>query len=118
MSFPDILLIGLATWRAANLVTSESGPANVFGLCRGLFIDPAKKDVDGTLSELLSCPYCVSIWIGAILLVFHALEPLCASVVILPLAVGGIAAALQQWTYDRPLDQSVPTGPPEEYLND
>jgi hypothetical protein len=53
------LLIGiLVTWRVTHLLAVESGPADVIGKARRLA-------GTGLLGELVSCFYCLSIWLAA-----------------------------------------------------
>ena len=68
MSLPtsptDILLATLAIWRVSFMLTSESGPANIFGGIRRLLgVRKKQEPKDGSLAELFTCVYCMSIWV-------------------------------------------------------
>lgn len=53
------LVIGiLVVWRVTHLLAVESGPADLFGEVRHLA-------GSGMLGELVSCFYCLSVWIAA-----------------------------------------------------
>lgn len=53
------LVIGvLTTWRVTHLLAVESGPANIFGKVR-------RAAGTGLVAELVSCFYCLSVWIAA-----------------------------------------------------
>lgn len=60
MTALDFLIIGLATWRLAYMVTHEAGPLHVFRRVRERF--PTVND--GGVGELLHCQYCASVWTG------------------------------------------------------
>ncbi|MEX6691102.1 DUF1360 domain-containing protein [Danxiaibacter flavus] len=48
----------LATWRLAHLLSDEDGPLNIVFMLR-------EKAGSGFWGSLISCFYCVSIWIAA-----------------------------------------------------
>ena len=53
------LAIGiLVVWRVTHLLATESGPADLFGKVR-------RFAGTGMLGELLSCFYCLSVWMAA-----------------------------------------------------
>ena len=53
------LVIGvLVAWRVTHLLAVESGPADLFGKVR-------RFAGTGMLGELVSCFYCLSVWIAA-----------------------------------------------------
>lgn len=63
---PEVLLCGLAGWRAAALVTREAGPGNLFGRLRERLGAGAGVIIpDGSVGQLFSCVYCASIWTTA-----------------------------------------------------
>jgi len=59
----DILLAILATYRIAEMLTSEEGPVGVFALMRER-IDPTQASWVG---RGINCPLCVGFWIAAIM---------------------------------------------------
>lgn len=55
------LVIGiLGTWRLTHLLAVESGPVDIFGKARRLA-------GTGLIGELVSCFYCLSVWIAGAL---------------------------------------------------
>ena len=61
-----LLAVGiLVTWRITHLIVTENGPFNVLNKLRS-------AAGNGALGELLSCFYCLSLWISAPLAVILA----------------------------------------------
>ncbi len=59
MSEFDWIVIGiLALWRVTHLLAVESGPGDLIGKARRLA-------GTGSLGELVSCFYCLSVWLAA-----------------------------------------------------
>lgn len=54
MTIFNFILGCLACYRLTVLIARDAGPGDIFKSLRGY-------------SKLLSCPYCVSVWIGAVL---------------------------------------------------
>lgn len=83
----DLLILCLATFRAAQLVALDDGPFSVFARLRKVSIGDAR--------ELLTCPYCVGMWVAfaftAALLTHNAL----VYYALAALAVAGGQAFLQ-----------------------
>lgn len=64
MTLAELLLLGLATWRASHLILYEDGPWRVFDRVRTL----AGANTPGELSALatlFSCMMCLSVWIAS-----------------------------------------------------
>jgi hypothetical protein len=57
----DFLVLALATWRVAYMLTHEAGPFNVFQRLR----ERIPENGHGRLGDLLSCIWCMSVWVGA-----------------------------------------------------
>jgi len=57
------LLLSLATWRLSAMLTSESGPWNLFGRFR-VYALGAQEAAPGSLGELATCLWCCSVWIA------------------------------------------------------
>ena len=70
MDITSLLMLGLATWRTASLLTHEDGPFHVFMKIRekvGITHDENGKVFivpDTFLAGVFSCVWCSSIWIG------------------------------------------------------
>jgi hypothetical protein len=81
----DLLILALATWRLAYLVTSEKGPFDIALRFRTRF----------PLGGLTSCLKCASLWCAAVLFVL-GLTPLYP--VVWVLAVSGAALMLASFS--------------------
>ena len=61
----------LATWRITNLLVSEDGPMNIFGLFRdhvGVELDEFNQCVGrNEFARGLCCFWCTSVWVGCAL---------------------------------------------------
>lgn len=72
-SYFEITLMLLATWRLIRLVTYDK----IMRSFRDLFI--SEKIVSGprkTIAELLTCPWCISVWIAEFVVFFYYLHPI------------------------------------------
>lgn len=70
-----LIVIALASWRIAYLLTNEAGPANVFGRFRDLFADPTDMEIKpGSLMQLTTCVYCMSFWTTAAVALLWAVD--------------------------------------------
>lgn len=95
----DIIILALAVWRVASLLATERGPYNIFGKIRqrcgvGYRTDQFGNETvitDSELARLISCPWCNSVWLGAIAsLAYFALGNV-AVWLALPLALSAVA---------------------------
>lgn len=80
----DMLLLALATWRIANMLTSEHGPWHIFGKMR--------RQVP--LGGLTTCIYCMSVWVALILVPIYLFVP----IIIWVFAISGAALMLRSYT--------------------
>lgn len=79
----SLLLLALATWRLSAMISYEVGPWRLFVRLRsiaGIIPDPedgspAGWNADSFLAVLFGCLWCVSVWIGAGLLLLVAVWP-------------------------------------------
>jgi uncharacterized protein DUF1360 len=78
MTLLHILILSLATWRISSLLVNEDGPYQMLAELRSKTIKYTK---------LLECVWCVSLWIGVILIVAYYLFPLYAIWIMLPFAL-------------------------------
>lgn len=81
----DLLLITLAGWRLAFMVSSEHGPFGIFDTLRARL----------PLGGLTTCVLCLSVWTAAGCL-FLWYTPLAPIVTVLALSAGGLMLA--HWT--------------------
>ena len=101
----DFLLITLATFRLTRLFVYDK----ITRWLRDMFTDKREAKVEGvvfveriefldgprrTISDLLSCPWCISVWFALLLTFLYFLSPL-AWFFILVLAISGLGALLQ-----------------------
>jgi len=90
ISYFDLIIFGLATWRISSILVNEDGPFDVFFKMRerfkeGLFFD-----------SLFSCVWCISVWV-AILLTLHAIMNKTLTLyLMLPFALSAIAVILEE----------------------
>lgn len=98
----DMLLLGLAVWRLSHLITSEVGPARLLERLRtwaGVVVevlDDGSEEVivsPGTLAELVSCQWCVSVWIGMAAALLYALSPRVCMVAAMPFFLSALSLA-------------------------
>lgn len=105
ISFFDLALITLATFRLIRLVTKDK----VFQFFRDFFLEKnvvegatellviRQKPLSGpqrTISELLACPWCIGVWIALGVTFFYYYSPF-AWFPILILAIAGVASFIQ-----------------------
>lgn len=55
----QVAILSLIVYRLARVFTRETGPLRIFELTRTVFDR-------GFLGELLHCPYCLGIWLSAL----------------------------------------------------
>lgn len=89
----SLFILILATWRVTSLLSSEGGPYAIFDRLRQRV--GVRYDQDGIpygLNEAakgLVCPWCLSVWIGAVFGLAWLLWPGVVIYVALPLAISG-----------------------------
>ncbi len=89
------VVISLAGWRLAYMVTNEDGPGDIFGWLRLRFAGPFGREVaPGSLDKLLGCVYCLSFWTTSAAALIWALDDTGARYVIFFIAAWGAATAL------------------------
>ncbi len=101
LTFVDFALITLATWRCIRLVVYDK----IFAFFREQFYDVTEykgkivlvKPEGGprrTLADLVTCPWCIGVWMGASVSFFYLLTPY-AFFPVLFLALSAVASFLQ-----------------------
>jgi hypothetical protein len=98
----QFIVYALATWRIASLMTSESGPFDIFLKIRGWA--GITHDEDGKVlmiphkffAELLSCVWCCSIWVSFFWLVIWVFIPWGFWIAI-PFSLSTIAIVIQRF---------------------
>lgn len=97
MSLEAVVVLGLAVWRVAYLLSHESGPFDLFGRLRRTL--GAREVVTGAWSaetvagKLILCPLCLSVWLACFAYLLVSLTPWGWAVVAV-LAASGLASAL------------------------
>jgi hypothetical protein len=101
----DIALLGVATFKLSRLITK----AKVTEFVREPFVEDAEPGADGEVNaepvtgaglrsavgELLTCPFCVSVWLSTALVLLFARSPRAARLVASTLAVTALSDATQ-----------------------
>lgn len=101
----DVVLLGVATFKLSRLLTK----AKVTEAVREPFVERAEPGADGEINaepvrgagvrtavgELLTCPFCVSVWVAAGLVLLHAAEPRAARSVASTFAAVAVADVTQ-----------------------
>lgn len=70
MDIANLLIYGLAVWRISSALVNEDGPFKIFFLFRrwtGHMFDADRNFIghkDGFLSEMLSCIWCMSVYVA------------------------------------------------------
>lgn len=86
----DFIILGLATYRISHMLVWEDGPFNLFDNFQSL-IEPCKF-----FQGLFSCVYCLSVWVGAILIFSAIMDKIVTVYLMLPFALSAIAVILEE----------------------
>lgn len=80
----DLLVLSLATWRLAYMLTKEHGPGNIFTKMRTL-----------PNGGVFDCLYCTSVWVALGLFVLYKAD---YAIVYYPFAISSAAIMMQSYT--------------------
>lgn len=101
LTIVDFTLITLASWRLTRLFVYDAITKffreqfyDVVKAGKGMELEKPKFGPRRTLADLLSCPWCFSIWAAATVIFFYLLTPY-AFFPILILAISAVASFLQ-----------------------
>ena len=101
LSVVDFVLITLATWRLTRLFVYDAITKffreqflDAKKVGRGYQLEKPKTGPRRTIADLLSCPWCFSVWAAAIVTFFYLMTPYAVFPVIL-LALSAVATLLQ-----------------------
>lgn len=111
----EFMILALAVWRVSALLTYEFGPANVFGRLRDWveFVDGNQPTTPGSLTQLVNCPLCMSLWVSLFAFAMFAWQPVLTLAVCLPLALSGLSSIIERHlAKNAPWEQEKPQGPP------
>ena len=100
ISFKEALVIVLASYRMTRILVFEK----IFKYLRDVFKRREDLYRIGTLSSLLTCPWCAGVWVTLLIFVFYYLVPF-GVVLVYVLALSGVASMvillsnlLHMWT--------------------
>ena len=101
MRLLDVVILALAAWRIASLLSSEEGPWDVFSRLRtwaGVRYDAQSEPYGANaLARGMLCLWCCSVWAGAVLALAYWLWPGIVWLA-LPLALSAGAIVVQNVT--------------------
>lgn len=97
-----MIVLGLATWRVAYMMTEEVGPYKIFQKIRdkvgvGSLDDHPNPHVN-LLKGIFECIYCMSVWVGFFFGLMHVLDNVVAFYIGLPFALSTFAIAWDRIT--------------------
>jgi len=87
MTLKDAALIVLATYRLTRVLVFEK----IFKYLRDLLRSRQHLYVIGTLSSIITCPWCAGIWVTLIMVIFYYLVPF-GILLVYVLALAGVAS--------------------------
>lgn len=100
ISFKEALVIVLASYRMTRILVFEK----IFKYLRDVFKRREDLYLIGTLSSIITCPWCAGVWVTLIIFVFYYLVPF-GVVLVYVLALSGVASMvillsnlLHMWT--------------------
>jgi hypothetical protein len=95
----DIIILALAVFRLSNLIANEDGPLKMFDNLQEKLSYRAQTDggVWVQAHELVSCPYCLSVWLGVAWAILFYTAPNASTWLALPFALSAITLILDRW---------------------
>jgi hypothetical protein len=101
LSLVDFTLIALATWRLTRLFVYDAITKffreqfwDVVKVGKGMDLEKPKFGPRRTLADLLSCPWCISVWAAATVIFFYQITSYALYPIII-LAISAVATFLQ-----------------------
>ncbi len=102
MGFPELVVMALATWRISALFVHDDGPFDCFKRLReaagvehyddGSHVSNCYKG----LAKILTCVWCVSVWVGIFAVFSWAIAPKLVVWLMLPFALSGAAVLVEE----------------------
>jgi hypothetical protein len=89
LTFKQALVIVLASYRMTRIVVFEK----IFKYFRDVLKKRENLYVIGTLSSIITCPWCAGVWVTLVIIVFYFLVPY-GVLLVYVLALAGIASML------------------------
>lgn len=100
MSALDLAVLALACWRLTSLAVSEDGPYDVLAKMRskiGVRYDEHSQAYGANIvAEAFTCAWCLSVWLGAALVICYALAAEITVWLSLPFALSAVVVLLGQ----------------------
>ena len=96
----QLVFNGLATWRVSNMLVKEEGPYKVFQKLReatGIIHDDEGRVLATPDNNLLSCVWCVSVWIAAISLIVPSWLTRALALSTIVIGLDGAIAETRRW---------------------
>jgi len=100
MSFKEAIVIILASYRMTRILVFEK----IFKYFRDVLKGREDLYLIGTLSSIITCPWCAGVWVTLVIIVFYYLVPF-GTVLVYVLALAGVASMvillsnlLHMWT--------------------
>ena len=90
INYLDLIILGLATYRISHMIVWEDGPFKIFMKMQSWC------ERNDFLTDLLSCVWCLSVWVGAILVFSAIMDKIVTIYLMLPFALSAIAAILEE----------------------
>ena len=87
LTFKEAVIVVLATYRMTRIVVFEQ----IFKYLRNVLKKREDLYVIGTLSSIITCPWCAGVWVTLIIVVFYFLIPF-GVVLVYVLALAGVAS--------------------------
>lgn len=99
MTIITLLILILATWRISLLFVNEDGPFGMFEWLRywtGVKYNEKREPFGtGLISDILSCVWCLSVWVGVIITIFYLIVPDYTTWLCLPFALSAGAIIVE-----------------------
>lgn len=96
----DYVILAFATWRIASLLSTETGPLDLFERLRrrvGVRTDEHGQEYGANVAaEAMLCVWCNSVWVGAGLTLAYRLAPAVTLTLCLALALSAAAILLDR----------------------
>ncbi len=87
ITFKEALIIVLATYRMTRIVVFEK----IFKYLRDVLRRREDYYLTGTLSSIITCPWCAGVWVTLVIIVFYYLVPY-GVLLVYVLALAGVAS--------------------------
>lgn len=94
IDFMTFLIASLATYRIARMIAEEDGPFDILLRFRNRYTDDRSWFAKG-----IRCPFCVGVWVAALVVLFLVilgLSPIVSALLLWP-AVAGAAVKIHEW---------------------